>query len=69
MSKNFQRHREDVHLPTRRRLGLAIQDRDKLGFENQAKTRYHARDIRSMLFTLDAATKAWETKYNMALGS
>lgn len=49
---NFQRHREQVHIPERKQRGLEI-DRDvnDIIFDDE-RARYHARDIRSHLASL-----------------
>lgn len=49
---NFQRHREQIHIPERKKRGLDV-DRDvnDIVFDGE-RVRYHARDIRSHLVSL-----------------
>ncbi|PSR80876.1 hypothetical protein BD289DRAFT_440011 [Coniella lustricola] len=45
-SQDFQRHREGIHIPERRRLGLDVnKDMDLLQFDDGSKSKYHARQI------------------------
>ncbi|KAK0729688.1 hypothetical protein B0H67DRAFT_474856 [Lasiosphaeris hirsuta] len=76
---NFQRHREDVHMPARKRLGLVVTDRDQLDYfparagagaeENggAAGTRYRAKDIGVHVIPYDSAAKKWEEKMKIKL--
>lgn len=67
---NFRRHREEVHVPERRKRGQEVdRDSDGLAFEGLDKSNYHARDIRSY-FTLQSDLSC-ELKENsgMVLGA
>ncbi|KAK3695435.1 hypothetical protein B0T22DRAFT_478098 [Podospora appendiculata] len=72
--KNFQRHREDVHIPARKRLGITVTDRDRLSYDAvdtslQAETKYHAIDIGAHITTYEAAVRAWEGQNAVKLQS
>lgn len=64
LAKNFQRHREDIHVPARARLGLDVKDANELEYENSAKTKYHAKNIDDWLVTIDSAVKEWEMNHH-----
>ena len=53
---DFQRHREEVHLPGRKKLSLAIDDSSSLvpddGGKENGPRRYHAADIRMNLISV-----------------
>lgn len=62
---NFQRHREHVHLPERRRRGKDDHDRDQLIWENEFRQRYHARDIQAHLLPLETLLADFQQKNNI----
>ncbi|KAK3363637.1 hypothetical protein B0T25DRAFT_50378 [Lasiosphaeria hispida] len=80
---NFQRHREDVHMPARKRLGLVVTDRNQLdyfpmppdggsgggGGENNgaAGTRYRAKDIGAHVLLYAEAARGWEERMRVKL--
>lgn len=49
---NFQRHREQVHLPERRRRGVNEPDGEDIRWENEFRQRYWAKNIRKHLVSL-----------------
>ncbi|KAK5654409.1 hypothetical protein OQA88_7319 [Cercophora sp. LCS_1] len=64
--ENFQRHREEVHMPARKRLNLIVTDRDRLEYFPPAdgnpgeKTRYRPKDISQHIIPFQEAAKRWE---------
>lgn len=63
---NFQRHREQVHLPERRRRGIDDRDGEDLRWENEFRQRYYSRDIKAHLLSIVELTAdyAKEKKLN-----
>ncbi|KAM7205621.1 hypothetical protein V8F33_000947 [Rhypophila sp. PSN 637] len=68
---DFQQHRENVHLPERKKLKLDVAaDKDQLVYDEQTgdkessylspKKTYHAKDIKSHLISFDEALRDWE---------
>ncbi|KAM7220079.1 hypothetical protein V8F06_004593 [Rhypophila decipiens] len=69
---DFQQHRENVHLPERKKLKLDVAaDEDQLVYDEQQtgdkessylspKKTYHAKDIKSLLISFDEALRDWE---------
>lgn len=70
---DFQRHREEVHLPERKRLGLGTDDEGQLeyseGSGDGGERRYRARDISTLTTSLDEAVREWEEKNRVRLQS
>lgn len=69
---NFQRHREEVHMPARRRLGLVVTDRDQFEYYSETgdaagRTRYRARDIARHVMTFEEAARRWEEETHVKL--
>ncbi|KAK1825770.1 hypothetical protein QBC39DRAFT_387204 [Podospora conica] len=67
---NFQRHREDVHMPARRRLGLVVTDRDQFEYYSETtagETRYRARDISRHVISFEDASRRWEEETHVRL--
>lgn len=65
-SGDFQRHREDVHVPGRRKLGkreVEVDTKD-LVFEDEEKTKYHVEDISKYVWKLDAALERFFASKN-----
>lgn len=51
---NFRRHREDVHIPGRTRRSIQVnRDIDDIVFDADDRSRYHARDIKLHVVSLD----------------
>ncbi|ROT34673.1 hypothetical protein SODALDRAFT_329534 [Sodiomyces alkalinus F11] len=64
--RDFQRHREDVHVPGRRKLSkreVEVDTKD-LVFEDEEKTRYHVEDVSKYVWKLDAALERFFTSRN-----
>ncbi|KAK0633652.1 hypothetical protein B0T14DRAFT_420242 [Immersiella caudata] len=59
---NFQRHREEVHMPTRKQLDIIVTDRDTLEYfpTDDGSTRYRAKDISAHVISLEEAVGQWE---------
>ncbi|KAK3393127.1 hypothetical protein B0H63DRAFT_11044 [Podospora didyma] len=61
---NFQRHRETVHMPARKRLGYVVTDRDRLDYSSSggpdSETRYHAKNISDHLASYSTLVGEWE---------
>lgn len=57
---NFQAHREQVHLPLRKKLGSVVDDSNKLVYDDEAQSKYHAADIMEYLVPLAEALRAFE---------
>ncbi|KAH8662043.1 hypothetical protein BX600DRAFT_512919 [Xylariales sp. PMI_506] len=53
---NFQRHREDVHIPRREHAGELVDDEKDLEYSPEDKTRYRARKIEDHFMLLHDAT-------------
>lgn len=62
---NFQRHREQVHLPERRRRGTDDRDEEDLIWENEFRQRYHARDIHMHLMPLGELLADYQHRNNI----
>ncbi|KAH7037635.1 uncharacterized protein B0I36DRAFT_380798 [Microdochium trichocladiopsis] len=59
---NFQRHREQVHLPERERAMRQVNDRGMLEFESSDERRYRALKIEEHFITLDDALAEYSSK-------
>lgn len=59
---NFQRHRERIHIPERAARGVVgqVETEDDLVFENEDKSRYHAKDIGLYLMPLMDALREFQ---------
>ena len=78
---NFQCHRDEVHLPARKALGLQVDDEARLeylgdgdhdrngGGGGRNRRRYRARDIRALTISLEEAVKEWEGRNRVPLQS
>ncbi|KAL2020235.1 hypothetical protein VTK56DRAFT_8661 [Thermocarpiscus australiensis] len=66
---NFQRHREEVHLPERKKLGLSVDDEAQLEYDNvnNSNRGYRARDLRALTTSLEDAAREWEGKNRVRL--
>ncbi|KAI1501668.1 hypothetical protein F5X99DRAFT_195895 [Biscogniauxia marginata] len=58
--KNFQRHRDEVHLPGRQKAGLEVRDEGQLEFDPEDRTKYRAREIGNHFVTLHDAIAQWQ---------
>lgn len=71
--ENFQRHREEVHMPARKRLNFIVTDRDRLEYFPPAdgnpdeKTRYRPKDISEHIIPFGEATKRWEAETHIKM--
>lgn len=59
---NFQRHREDVHLPEREKLHRGFDDERELEFAADDRSRYRARKIEDHFITQNEAFREYEQK-------
>lgn len=59
---NFQRHRDEIHLPGRKRKHSEIDDEGRLEFAAEDKTQYQARRIEEHLITLDDAMEVYQQR-------
>lgn len=70
---DFQRHREEVHLPERKKLGLGVDDEGQLEYDDRpggdSERKYRAKDIHALTTTLDEAVGEWEEKNHVRLQS
>ncbi|KAI1638006.1 hypothetical protein F4809DRAFT_601786 [Biscogniauxia mediterranea] len=57
---NFQRHREEVHLPGRQKAGFEVKDEGQIEFDAEDKTKYGARKIEDHIVTLHEAMIQWQ---------
>ncbi|KAI5917526.1 hypothetical protein F4810DRAFT_696029 [Camillea tinctor] len=57
---NFQRHREEVHLPGRQKAGFEVKDENQLVFDDEDKTKYGAKQIEDHIVTLHEAIAQWQ---------
>ncbi|KAL2260732.1 hypothetical protein VTK26DRAFT_5165 [Humicola hyalothermophila] len=75
---DFQRHREEEHLPERKRLGLEVNDEDQLEYfkdntegdgssTSSSSKRYRAKDISAHTTSLDEAAREWEERNKVKL--
>jgi hypothetical protein len=75
---NFQAHREEVHIPARKRLGLSMDDEQQLEYlplssNNMGECsgsngrKYRARDISSLTTSLGEAVRQWEERNRVRL--
>jgi len=75
---NFQRHREEVHIPERKKRGMVVDDEDQLSYDNlvfidnqlrePSQPTYHAKDIGSLTVSLKKAVQQWQEKHLVDLG-
>ncbi|KAK3331050.1 hypothetical protein B0H66DRAFT_86454 [Apodospora peruviana] len=74
--KDFQHHREAVHLPWRKKLGLDGEVADRLSYDSVAEgdsttestaRRYHAKDIAAETISLQMLVTEWEEKNGVHL--
>lgn len=69
---NFQTHRDEVHLPERKRLGLEVDDEARLeylGDSSDGNRKYRAKNIRTVTTSLEEAVKEWEGRSRVQLQS
>jgi hypothetical protein len=69
---NFQSHREGIHVPERKKLGLDVDDEAQLedsGESSDGNRKYHAKNIRALLTPLENAVKEWEERNRVQLQS
>ncbi|KAG7291586.1 hypothetical protein NEMBOFW57_001605 [Staphylotrichum longicolle] len=69
---NFQSHRDEVHLPERKKQGLDVDDEAQLeysGDSGDGNRKYHAKNIRALLTPLEEAVKEWEERNRVQLQS
>lgn len=69
---NFQSHRDEVHLPERKKRGLDVDDEAQLeysGDSGDGNRKYHAKNIRALLTPLEEAVKEWEERNRVQLQS
>lgn len=59
---NFQRHRDNLHIPERKRKHSQIDDENQLEFAVEDKTQYQARKIEEHFFTLDDALEKYQQR-------
>jgi hypothetical protein len=71
---NFQTHREEIHIPARKRLGLSVDDEQQLEYlplpSNSgvgSKRKYRAKDIKALTTSLGEAVRQWEEKNRVRL--
>ncbi|KAK0656506.1 hypothetical protein B0T16DRAFT_314460 [Cercophora newfieldiana] len=66
---NFQRHREEVHMPARKQLNLIITDREQLEYfpADDNNTRYRAKDIAAHVIPYEEAASRWEEENHVKL--
>ncbi|GAB1312184.1 hypothetical protein MFIFM68171_02394 [Madurella fahalii] len=68
---DFQRHREEVHLPERKKLSLDVDDEGQLKYSDLpgdgSERRYRAKDIHALTTTLDDAVGEWEERNHVRL--
>ncbi|KAI0204209.1 hypothetical protein F4808DRAFT_457310 [Astrocystis sublimbata] len=57
---NFQRHRDSVHIPERKKKNLDNDDKGKLEFDPEDETRYSARKIEEHVISLRDALSDWQ---------
>lgn len=58
---NFQRHREDVHLPDRERNQRQVNDRSQLEYESVDERRYRPLKIEEHFITMDDALSRYSS--------
>lgn len=61
--RDFQRHREKVHLPNREMRADSRDDRDDLSYSSTRKVAYTAADIAKHLLSLDEALASCQKKH------
>ncbi len=59
---NFQHHRDEIHLPERKKTHSEVDDESLLEFATEDKTQYRARKIEEHLITLDDAIEEYQQK-------
>jgi hypothetical protein len=69
---DFQRHREEIHLPERKTLGLVVDDEGQLEYmdgaaDDGSDRRYRAKDISALTTSLDRAAGEWEARNRVTL--
>ncbi|KAK4125050.1 hypothetical protein N657DRAFT_670887 [Parathielavia appendiculata] len=75
---NFQTHREQVHIPARNRLGLAVNDEQQLEYlplpdnntgDGSGSRKYRAKDVGGFTTSLGEAVQEWEEQNRVRLQS
>jgi hypothetical protein len=68
---NFEAHREEVHLPERKKLGLDhVDDEDQLEYytdEKDGSRRYRVKDLGVLMVPLNEAVREWEARNHVKL--
>ena len=64
---NFQGHREQVHLPERRKTGREVNDRSKLEFESASEDKYRPLKVEEHFITMDDALKEYADRTGATL--
>ena len=71
---NFQAHREQIHMPHRRKNNNIVLDREQLEYfsapgsaATSLKTNYRAKDISAHVITYLEASKQWEEENHVKL--
>ncbi|KAI0130113.1 hypothetical protein BJ170DRAFT_301029 [Xylariales sp. AK1849] len=62
LDRNFQRHREEVHIPKRDHAGQIGDDEQDLEYESEDKSRYRARKIEDHFIVLEDALREYGEK-------
>ncbi|KAI4860967.1 hypothetical protein F4820DRAFT_83716 [Hypoxylon rubiginosum] len=62
LGENFQRHRDNIHLPERKTTHHEMDDASQLEFDPEDGTRYRARKIEEHIITFEDAVKGWQRK-------
>lgn len=63
---NFQRHREQVHLPARAKRDIEMDDEKMLEFSSEDKSTYRARKLEDHFITLDDAVGEYQERTGAA---
>ncbi|KAI2632972.1 hypothetical protein GGS21DRAFT_150169 [Xylaria nigripes] len=64
---NFQRHRDNVHIPERTKREVQVDDEGQLQLDQEDRTRYSAKKIEEHLISLHTATNSWQQKMGASI--